>query len=103
MARNVVPTEPKMEAALDELRACILAHFPQATFRVVPSPEERGAVHLKAMVDVEDTDAVIDLIIDRMMQFQIDEGLPLYVVPVRTPERIAAMVAARERLNASRM
>ena len=83
-----------MQSAIDELTAIILSHYPGTTFRVTPSPEERDAVHLKAIVDVEDTDDVVDLIIDRMMEMQIDDGLPIYVVPVRTPERRAAAVAA---------
>lgn len=94
IARETPLIGPEMQAAIDELMARILAHYPDTTFRVSPSPEERDAVHLKAIVDVDDTDEVIDLIIDRMMQFQIEEGLPIYVVPVRTPERRAMAVAA---------
>lgn len=33
---------------------------------------------------------------DRMIQMQVDEGLPIHVIPLRTPERIAAMRAARK-------
>jgi hypothetical protein len=36
-----------------------------------------------ATVDVEDTDAVVDVYIDRLVTLQIEEGLPVYVVPLR--------------------
>ena len=94
IAHEVPLIGPEMQGAIDELKAIILAHYPETAFRVTPSPEERDAVHLKAIVDVDDTDEVVDLVIDRMMEMQIDDGLPIYVVPVRTPERRAAAVAA---------
>ena len=94
IARTSPVVGPDMQAAIQELMALIEARYPGTTFRLMPSPEERDAVHLKAIVDVDDTDAVIDVIIDRMMEFQIEDGLPIFVVPVRTPERSAAALAA---------
>jgi hypothetical protein len=47
--------------------------------------------HLTAMVDVDDPDEVVDLVIDRMLDLTIDEGVPVYVPSVRTPERIAKL------------
>jgi hypothetical protein len=32
-----------------------------------------------------------DLVMDRMLQLQLDEGIPIYVIPIRTPERVAAL------------
>ena len=85
---------PKMQAAIEELEALIVARYPEAAFRVSRSPEEEDAIYLKAIVDVDETDDVIDLIIDRMMELQIQDELPIFVVPVRTPERSRAMIAA---------
>ncbi len=45
------------------------------------------------MVDVDDRGEVIDVFLDRLVELQLEEGLPLFVVPVRTPERIAAILA----------
>ena len=42
------------------------------------------------MVDVEDTDEVMDLVIERELALQIDEGIPVYVIPIQTPERTRA-------------
>jgi hypothetical protein len=30
----------------------------------------------------------MDLVIDRLLQLQVEELLPVYVIPVRTPERV---------------
>jgi len=54
-------------------------------------------VHLYAEVDVEDTDEVLDVVIDRLVDMQAEEGLPIFVIPVQTPERIAAGWESRRR------
>ena len=42
-----------------------------------------------ATVDVDDTDVVVDVYIDRLLTLQIEDGLPLYVVPRRLhPQRV---------------
>jgi hypothetical protein len=43
-----------------------------------------------ATVDVEDTEAVMDVYIDRLLELQIDAGLAVYVVPVRPLARVLA-------------
>jgi hypothetical protein len=40
-------------------------------------------------VDVDDPDEVLDLVTDRLLELQLDEGIPIFVVPVHTPERIS--------------
>jgi len=82
---------PRLQGALDELQALILARYPDTRFRVTRSPDEPEVTHLLATVDVDDTDAVLDAVIDRMMDMQIAEGLPIYVIPLRPPERASAM------------
>jgi hypothetical protein len=39
-------------------------------------------LYVLATVDVEDLDCVTDAFIDRLLELQIDEGLPIYIVPV---------------------
>lgn len=86
-AERVEPADPRLQGALDELQGMILQRYPEATFEVTRSLDDPQAVHLNATVDVEDTDEVVDLVIDRMMGLQIEEGLPIYVIPVRPVER----------------
>ncbi len=54
-------------------------------------------MYLEAMVDVEDLNDMLDVFIDRLVDMQIEERLPVYVVPVRTPERVARLVAEATR------
>jgi hypothetical protein len=81
--------DPRMRAAVAELQELILAHFPSTTFEVGEAdyPDE---VYMRAIVDVDDTDDVIAIFLDRLVGLQVDENLPIWVAPVRTPERIPA-------------
>src|SRR5919109_4042243 len=99
-AQRSASTNPRLQSALDELRGIIQQRFPEATFEISRGVDDPRAVHLTATVDVEDTDDVVDLVIDRMMELQIDEGLPIFVIPVRPMER--ALEELRHRNYASR-
>ena len=88
-----------MQAAIDELTETIRASYPEARFDVRAHPEESSTTLLEATVDVEDVETVLDLVFDRMEHLRIDEGLPILVVPLQTPERVAAMISeARARM-----
>ena len=86
---------PREQAALDEMQALITRHYPTASFEVARGDDPEGW-YLTASVDVPDPDEVVDVILPRLMEVQIDEGLPVYVIPVRTPERVAALLRERE-------
>lgn len=87
--------ESRLETALAELRQLIAERYPEARFSVAVGPEDPQEVHLVATVDLEDPDEVLDVVMERMLQFQLDEGLPVYVSPRRTPQRRAALWAAQ--------
>ena len=78
----------RMQGSLAELRGLILEHYPDAKFRVSRSPDDPEAVHLRAVVDVDDIDEVVDLVLERMMALQIEENLPVFVIPVRALEPV---------------
>jgi len=82
-------TDPRMQAAVTELLDLIRARYPSTTF-TVGEFEGPDSVFMRAIVDVDDTDEVTEVFIDRMIDLQVEDGLSIYVVPVRTPERIAA-------------
>ena len=86
---GVRPIDFRMQGALSELESLIQVRFPGARFRVSRGVDDANVVHLIAMVDVDDLDAVLDTVVDRMMELQIDEGLPIFVVPVRPPKPVA--------------
>lgn len=89
---NEPPLElsPRMSAAVEEIEQLILRHYPEATFDIGEGEDPVG-IHLIATVDLEDLGEVRDLYRDRIVDMQVDEGLPLYVISVRPIERSLEM------------
>lgn len=81
--------EPGRQAVVSELEAVIQERYPSASFRVRPGVDDPDATYLVATVDVEDPDEVVDLIEDRLLDLQLNQGLPIYVLPIHPPERVA--------------
>lgn len=77
----------RIQQAIDELKAMIEGRFPDARFDVYEGEDPSG-MYLRVTVDIDDTDEVTDLIIDRLVDMQVEEGLPVYVIPVRPLERV---------------
>jgi hypothetical protein len=86
--------EARMQQAIAELESAILQRYPGARFEVSVAADDPRQIHLNAVVDLDDPDEVGDLVLDRLLQLQVDEGIPLHVIPLRTPERIEAAAAA---------
>jgi hypothetical protein len=87
-AERLDPDAKRIHAAVAELQALIQQHDPTATFHVVQGEDPVGT-YVIATVDVDDTDAVVDVYIDRLLELQIDDRLPVYVVPIRPLARIS--------------
>ena len=47
-------------------------------------------------VDIADTDEVLAVVGDRIVELQVDEGLPIYVIPLRPMEHVVAELRKRE-------
>jgi len=92
---NHVPLTPRMEDAVHELKRLITARFPQAAFVVEEGFDPEG-IYLVTTVDIADADEVIDAVGDRLVELQVDEGLPVYVTPLRPIERVVAQLRERE-------
>jgi hypothetical protein len=88
-------TEPKIEKAVAHLQGLIQGRYPEATFQTYRGNDPEG-VYLDAIVDVEDTDEVMDLIIDPLLDIQVEQGLPVYVIPLQPIERVAAELQAQK-------
>jgi hypothetical protein len=89
------PRTPRIEEALRELESMITERFPQASF-VVEDGVDPDGIYLVATVDIADTDEVAEIIGDRLVELQVDEGLPVYVTPLRPIERVMAQLRERE-------
>jgi hypothetical protein len=85
--KEINPSQDSIiQQAAEELQAMIRARFPSARFTLGRGEDPEG-IYLDAEVDSDDPDEVMDLIVDRLLELQIEEGLPIHVVPLRTPER----------------
>jgi hypothetical protein len=92
---NHIHLTPRLKEAIDELKGLITARFPQAAYVVEEGFDPEG-VYLITTVDIADTDEVIAVIGDRLVELQVDEGLPVYVTPLRPIERVVAELRNRE-------
>jgi hypothetical protein len=90
---TIDPADPRIQQAVEELERLILKHNPKASFQVSAGDDPEG-VYLTATVDVPDTDAVMEVVLERLLALQVQEGLPIYVIPIELPER--ALTAIRE-------
>ncbi len=81
---------PKRQQAVAELTGMIRQQYPNTTFAIGPGEDDPRGTYITATVDVDDPDVVTDLTLDRELALQIDQRLPVYVIPIRTPQRTAA-------------
>jgi hypothetical protein len=87
-----IPMTPHLEEAITEMKERILRRFPTTTFEMYQGEDPVG-IYLIAIVDTDDLEEVGELFTSRLVDLQVDEGLPLFVIPERTPERNAVIVA----------
>ncbi len=94
---------PPMQHAMNELKGLVLGRYPQATFAIAPSQDSPDAMHLITTVDVEDPDEVVDLVLERVLHFQLEEGLPVHVVPIRPLPRVLEDMRSEKRRSRPRL
>jgi hypothetical protein len=85
--------DARTRSAVDELRGLIQSRYPEATFAVTEGEDPPGT-YLKATVDLDDVDEVIDSFGDRLLELQVEERLPIYVIPLQPVERVLAGMRA---------
>ncbi len=93
--KNQIHLTPRMQEAIEELKRLITERFPEAAFVVEEGFDPEG-IYLIPTVDIADTDDVIAVVRDRLVELQVDEGLPLYVTPLRPLDRVIAELRTRE-------
>lgn len=80
----------RVREAAEELKGLIRAKFPDAEFRLERDPYQLRSWILWAYVDVEDSEEVTSLVIDRAVDMLSEEHIPLHVFqhqPIRTPAK----------------
>jgi hypothetical protein len=102
MAKGYLQTlDPRRQQAVMELTEMVKQHYPTASFEIGPSEEDPDVTHITASVDIDDPEEVTDLTIERELELQIEEGIPVYVIPIRTPERVAALLRQQRKQERS--
>lgn len=81
---------------VDELKKTILERHPEATFELGPGGENPTAIFLDAYVDLDDPFEILDEIGERVVDIQVDEGIPLFVMPRQSPDRARAYERQRQ-------
>lgn len=88
---KIYQKDPKVQKYIKEMKRLIKNKYPDATFWVnyeSPDPADPDMILLHTKVDVEDSDQVLDLVIDRIIDIQLS-GIPLHVIPItREPNLI---------------
>lgn len=102
-AIRLAELDERTQQAIAELEHTIAAQFPTTTFVLSRSPEDPASIHLLAIADVDDPDEVGDLVVERVVALHVDEGIPLHVIPLRTPERVRAAIETERRGAAARL
>jgi HSP20 family molecular chaperone IbpA len=77
--------DPKIQAGIQEMEALIRKRYSKATF-TVGIGEDPAGVYLTATIPGVDFDEAVDVYIDRLVDLQAEQGLPLYVIPITPPE-----------------
>lgn len=95
-ARAAFDLTPSMQAAIEELERLISTRFPDATYELELGDDPDG-LRLIPTVAVEDTLDIFDIVGEHLLQYQIDDGLPIYVSPARPPAMEHALAQTRLR------
>ncbi len=82
-------SEVERQQAVEELQQLIQTAYPDTLFEVGSGGDDSEGTYITAIVNLDDPDEAMDLVIDRLLQLQVEESLPVYVIPVRRPERVA--------------
>ena len=93
--KNSIHLTLRMQEAVEELKRLITERFSDASFVVEEGFDPEG-IYLIPTVDIADTDDVLAVVGDRLVDLQVDEGLPLYVTPLRPIDRVIAELRNRE-------
>ena len=90
---NDVPADdPRLVGAVQETKDLIWERCPTASFSVTHGEGPEG-IYLTAVVDV-------DVFIERPLILQVEEELSLYVIPIKTRERVARAAERRRAMVA---
>lgn len=80
----------RIQQAVSELQDLVRERFPNAQFQLCRAEDDPRSLDLVTTVDVDDPDTVLDVVMDRLLDLQVNGRLPIHVVPLRPMERVLA-------------
>jgi hypothetical protein len=87
-------TDPRIAKAVAHLATRIRRAFPEALLEEFIGEDPEG-IYVRVTVDLDDPDQVIETIIDDLYETQVEQFLPVYVIPVQPLERVAEQLHER--------
>jgi hypothetical protein len=90
-----IQLDSRTQKAVEELQGAIAQKYPATSFALSHPEDEPTSIEITAVVDVDDPDEVLQLVIDRVVEMQVEENIPIHVVPIRTPERVLDSIKAQ--------
>src|SRR5215471_13270744 len=81
---------------IEEYKQLVLDRYPDAEFEVSRGDEPPG-IYVWATVNVDDLWEPIEYVTPRVLEVQIDEGLPIYLIPTRDRPLRARIAEAKAR------
>ena len=78
--------DPMIQQAITDLKQRILARYADAWFTVGYGEDPVG-IYLNATINVDDAFEMMPLVNDRLHEIQVEQGLPVYLIPLEPRER----------------
>jgi hypothetical protein len=82
MIDQTMLVDTALDPAISELKQLVRTNYPSACFEVSAGPAP-GEMYLIVTVDIDDPDDVMAVYIDRLVELQVEQRLPLYVMSLR--------------------
>ena len=93
--KRINASDPRMKKAIRELKETILNRYPDAEFEVYAGEDPEG-IYMEAKVDLEDPSEILDLVGSRVTDLNVDEGLPIHVIPGIPWSRVLEQLQGRK-------
>jgi hypothetical protein len=87
-------SDAAIQRAAERLQELIRARFPTASFSVARGEDPEGT-YVYVVVDTDDLTTVLETVADQLFTFQVEQDLPIYVVPQRPLHRTVQGIAAQ--------
>ena len=97
---RIEPSDPRVEVAIAQLMGLVRSRFPSATSSLFRRDDE-DALTLRVEVDTDDLDDVVEIVLDKLYEVQVEQGLPLHLVTTWPPERVTAHFVDAQRAAAA--